>query len=129
DLSVVDALPAGVTFVSASGAGWTCTHSANVSVTCTRASLATGTSAPVITIVVTAPGTPGSLANTAQVLASTVDPVPDNNTSTAPTSVLPASGGGGGGGGGGGSNGPPLPHTGADGLLLLSVGLALVGLG
>ena len=37
DVSVTDTLPAGVTFVSASGAGWTCTNDANTSVTCLRA--------------------------------------------------------------------------------------------
>jgi hypothetical protein len=122
--------------VSASGSGWSCTHSGNVSVTCTRASLASGTSAPVITVVVTAPATSGAMANTAQVLASTVDPAPSNNTSTAPTSVLPTGGGGGGGGGSQGpplphtgTTGPPLPHTGADGFARVSVGLALVALG
>ena len=129
NLSVVDALPAGVTFVSATGTGWGCTHSGNVSVTCTRASLASGTSAPVITIVVTAPAVPASLANTAQVLATTFDPVSANNSSTAPTAVLAASGGGGGGGTGGGGSSGPLPHTGADGLGLVGLGLALVGAG
>ena len=54
-VSVLDTLPAGVTFVSAAGTGWTCTNVGNVSVTCTRPTLATGVTAPVITVVVTAP--------------------------------------------------------------------------
>jgi uncharacterized repeat protein (TIGR01451 family) len=54
-VSVTDTLPAGVTFVSATGTGWVCTNTGNVSVTCTRPTLATGTTAPVITLVVTAP--------------------------------------------------------------------------
>ncbi len=41
-VSVVDTLPAGVTFVSASGPGWSCTNSGNVSVTCTRAGFRCG---------------------------------------------------------------------------------------
>ena len=45
-LSVTDTLPAGVTFVSASGTGWTCTNTGNVSVTCTRPTLATGATRP-----------------------------------------------------------------------------------
>src|SRR5438128_2704111 len=49
-LSVTDTLPAGTSFVSASGTGWTCTGTATV--TCTRASLAVA-SAPDITVVVT----------------------------------------------------------------------------
>ena len=55
NLTVTDTLPAGVTFVSASGGGWTCTNSGNVSVTCTRPTLAAGATAPTITVVVTAP--------------------------------------------------------------------------
>ena len=35
-VTVTDTLPAGVTFVSATGTGWTCTNAGNVSVTCTR---------------------------------------------------------------------------------------------
>ena len=64
---MTDTLPAGVTFVSASGTGWTCTNTGNVSVTCTRASLATGATAPMITVMVTAPTQAGSLTNTASV--------------------------------------------------------------
>ena len=54
-LRVGDTLPAGVTFVSATGTGWACTNTGNVSVTCTRPTLATGTTAPTITVVVTGP--------------------------------------------------------------------------
>ena len=63
-VSVTDTLPAGVTFVSATGTGWTCTNSGNVSVTCTRPTLATGATAPTITVVVTAPAQAASLTNT-----------------------------------------------------------------
>ncbi len=59
NLSVADTLPAGVTFVSATGAGWTCTNVGNVSVTCTRPALAAGATAPTITVTVTAPAQAG----------------------------------------------------------------------
>ena len=117
---VVDTLPPGVTFVSASGSGWACSHAGDASVTCTRATLANGATAPTISVVVTAPSSPASLTNSAQVLASTLDPVPDNNSSSAPTEVLAA---------GGGSGGGPLPHTGASGLGLIPVGLLLLVVG
>ncbi len=87
NLSVADTLPAGVTFVSASGAGWACSNVGNVSATCTRAALAAGATAPTITIVVTAPTQAGSLSNTASVASTTADPVPANNTSTVVTTV------------------------------------------
>src|SRR5256886_2770289 len=87
NLSVADTLPAGVTFVSATGAGWTCTNVGNVSVTCTRPALVAGATAPTITVVVTAPNQAGSLSNTASVSSTTADPTPANNTSVAVTTV------------------------------------------
>ena len=102
---LVDTLPAGVTFVSASGTGWACTASGSATVTCTRPDLANGATAPVVTVVVRAPLTGGSLVNRATVSASTSDPVADNNASAAPVTVQPAPTGGGGGGGGGGAGG------------------------
>jgi hypothetical protein len=44
---ITNLLPAGVTFVSATGTGWTCTNVGNVSVTCTRPALAAGVTAAV----------------------------------------------------------------------------------
>lgn len=79
-VSVSDVLPAGVTFVSASGTGWTCNQSLGT-VTCTMATLAVGAANP-ITINVTAPANAGALSNTATVSSSTSDPTPGNNTST-----------------------------------------------
>ena len=73
-VSVLDTLPAGVTFVSATGTGWTCTNAGNVSVTCTRPTLATGTTAPVITIVVTAPAQGAALTNSATVSSTSTTP-------------------------------------------------------
>jgi hypothetical protein len=66
----------------------------------------------VVTVVVRAPATGGSLVNHATVSSGTSDPVADNNASSAPVTVQPAPSGGGadGGGGPGGSH----PQTGAD---------------
>ena len=73
--------------VRATGTGWACSNAGNVSVTCTRATLATGATAPTITLTVTAPAQAGSLTNTASVSATTADPVPANNTSSVTTGV------------------------------------------
>ena len=89
-VKVVDTLPAGTTFVSATApSNWTCNH-ASGTVTCNRTggNLSPG-SAPTITIVVTAPATPGSINNTATV-SSPNDDTPGNNTATAATTVAAA---------------------------------------
>jgi uncharacterized repeat protein (TIGR01451 family) len=122
-VSVVDTLPSGVTFVSASGSGWSCSHAGNVSVTCTRPALGSGVTAPDIRVVVTAPDQAASITNTAEVSSATSDPRPSNDAASRTTSVVAASGGGSGGTGGG------LAGTGADlrGLLALELGLILLG--
>jgi uncharacterized repeat protein (TIGR01451 family) len=86
-VSVLDTLPSGVTFVSASGAGWSCAHSASVSVTCTRPSLAAGATAPAITVVVTAPAHAGTITNAAHVSATSPDTDPSNDAASVTTSV------------------------------------------
>ncbi|MDW8396424.1 MAG: choice-of-anchor Q domain-containing protein, partial [Anaerolineae bacterium] len=81
-VTVTDNLPAGLVFVSASGAGWSCSFSAPT-VTCTRPTLSVG-AAPAIQIVATAPVTPGLvLTNTATVNAATFPntPVTSNSVS------------------------------------------------
>jgi uncharacterized repeat protein (TIGR01451 family) len=80
----MDTLPMGVTFVSATGTGWTCNQMGGV-VTCTRASLAVGM-APDITIVVT-PTATGTLTNNVTVMAAEPDPVAGNNSASAMTTV------------------------------------------
>jgi uncharacterized repeat protein (TIGR01451 family)/LPXTG-motif cell wall-anchored protein len=119
-VTVVDTLPASVTFVAASGRGWTCSHAADVSVTCTRAPLVNGATAATITVVVTAPASPADLTNAATVSSTTPDPVADNNSSSVPTVVTSSTPGGGGG---------ELPHTGANVTTLTVVGLGLLVLG
>ncbi len=83
--TVTHTLPAGVTFVSATGTGWTCNQLAGV-VTCTRASVPVG-SAPAITVVVTAPGIGGTINSSATASTTTTDPVAGNNTAAASTQV------------------------------------------
>jgi uncharacterized repeat protein (TIGR01451 family) len=85
-VTVTDTLPPGVTFVSASGSGWSITHGGSV-VTCTRPSMASGASS-VITITVKAPSHPGSITNTAVVSSHTPDHNPNNNRSTVTTQVV-----------------------------------------
>jgi len=88
NLTVTDTLPAGVTFVSAMGTGWTCNEAAGV-VTCTRASLAVG-AAPDITITVTAPSAAGTITNNVTVASTTADPVAGNNSDSEDTTVNPS---------------------------------------
>jgi len=75
-VTVTDTLGAGLTFVSATGAGWTC----DATITCTRTEYtgANFTNMPVITVVATATAT-GTLGNTAGVSTGLADPVPGNN--------------------------------------------------
>jgi uncharacterized repeat protein (TIGR01451 family) len=89
-VSVVDTLPAGSTFVSASGTGWTCNNVAGT-VTCTVPSLPVG-AAPVISLTFNAPpvASAGTLSNTATVSSATTDPTPANNSSTSTVPIFPA---------------------------------------
>jgi uncharacterized repeat protein (TIGR01451 family) len=86
---VTDTLPAGFTYVSASGAGWTCGEAGGV-VTCTRAGYTVGAADNII-ITATAPTvlvvTPAS--NTAGITTSTPDPVSSNNNTTLNFNVVP----------------------------------------
>jgi uncharacterized repeat protein (TIGR01451 family) len=84
-VSLTDTLPAGVTFVSATGTGWTCA-AAGQEVSCTRATLDFG-DAPPIDLVVTAPASGGTITNTATVSASGADITPANNNASATTTV------------------------------------------
>ncbi len=86
NVQVEDTLPAGVTFQSASGTGWSCAHASGV-VTCTRTALAASATAPDITITVTAPSSTGDITNSADVASSTLDPDTGNNTASETTTV------------------------------------------
>ena len=84
---VTDAIPAGLEFMDATGTGWSCVEAAST-LTCERPSIASGATAPVITLTVAVPETAsntGSIVNTATVSSSTPDPDPDNNSSQTTT--------------------------------------------
>lgn len=83
---VTDTLPAGTTFVGATGNGWNCAHASGV-VTCTRAALAPG-AAPGIAITVTAPLAIGPITNTAVVGSNASDNAPANNTAQFTTNII-----------------------------------------
>ena len=87
---VVDTLPAGLTYVSAGGFGWSCSEAAAV-VTCELAGpLGPGDSAEDITVVTTVePGAYPSVDNTATVTSGTPDPDTTNNSSTTTVAVPP----------------------------------------
>ncbi len=83
-ITVSDTLGPGLSFVSASGTGWTCDGSAAPTITCTRAGPYTGgvgTNMPVISVVATATSA-GALTNTASIAIPEIDPVPANNTAS-----------------------------------------------
>lgn len=83
-ITVTDTLPAGMTFVSAAGAGWACS-ALGQTVTCTRPGPYLGgnfTDMPPISLVAAAASL-GSLNNSAVVSIPETDPVPANDTATA----------------------------------------------
>lgn len=83
-VQVTDSIPAGLTLVSASGAGWACVETAPT-VRCSLPSLAAGASATPIAVTVAVAeeaSASGTVSNTATVSSDTPDPNPDNNTST-----------------------------------------------
>ncbi len=88
-VTVTDTLPAGLTYVSAAGAGWTCSNAGGV-VTCTRPGAVTsGTTLPAITLTVAvgAAAAP-SVTNTATVASTTFDHVSANDSSSVTSPVL-----------------------------------------
>jgi uncharacterized repeat protein (TIGR01451 family) len=83
-ITVVDTLPTGMTFVSASGAGWSCTAVGQV-VTCVLTSpIANGTTVPLDIATSVSPTLPaGTVTNTADITTSPApDPVSSNNSAT-----------------------------------------------
>ncbi|WP_438029163.1 hypothetical protein [Sorangium sp. So ce233] len=82
DVEVTSVLPAGASFVSASGAGWTC-NLGDDGLVCRRASLAAGASASIAVTVVAPALTPPAVASdietTAKVTAREHDPDPSDN--------------------------------------------------
>ncbi len=90
---VTDNLPAGWTFVSASGPNWACGN-AGLAVSCTRAAFPVG-AADNITVGATAPpnaavgATGTTCTNTAAIASDTPDPVAANNSGSVNINVLP----------------------------------------
>jgi uncharacterized repeat protein (TIGR01451 family) len=83
-VTVTDALPAGVTLVTASTSQGNC--SGTTTVTCNLGSLAAGGTATIDLTVTKTVG--GSVSNTASVAANESDPNPNNNSNVAPTSPV-----------------------------------------
>lgn len=86
---VTDTLPAGLTFVSSAGTGWSCSSAGQI-VTCAHAGpLASGASLPPLslTVAVGAAAAP-AVTNTVQVETASYDPDPSNNTASDPTTVI-----------------------------------------
>jgi uncharacterized repeat protein (TIGR01451 family) len=81
---VVDTLPSGVDYVSATPSQGSCNESAGV-VTCNLGGMANGATATIDVVVI--PRSPGIIQNTAVVSASTGDPVGANNTASEETSI------------------------------------------
>ncbi len=86
---VDDPMPAGLTFVSAVGAGWDCTASTATALSCSRPTADPGTSYPLTLTAAVDPNAYPTVTNTATVSALTPDPIPGNNTSSDPATVLP----------------------------------------
>jgi len=91
NIVVTDTLPAGLTFVSATGTGWSC-GAVSQTVTCTRSgSLAVGaTAAPITLTVAVGSAASPSVSNTASVSGTNFDNVSGNNNSTINTTVTSA---------------------------------------
>jgi uncharacterized repeat protein (TIGR01451 family) len=87
--TVTDTLPAGLSYVSAAGTGWTCGAVAQV-VTCTHpGAIASGASLPPITLSVSvAANAPASVTNTAAVSNPTFDNVAANDSVSDPTAIV-----------------------------------------
>lgn len=87
-ITVTDPLPAGLSFVSAVGTGWSCSLGGST-VTCTQNNaLASGATTPDIALTVAvAAGAPASITNTATVSGTLFDNVSGDNTASDPTTV------------------------------------------
>ena len=83
-ITVIDTLPAGVTFISSGASQGTCGGTGPIS--CSLGDLVSGATATVAIVIRTS--VPGSLSNTATAISTTNDPDLSNNTATATTTVV-----------------------------------------
>jgi len=90
-VSLRDDLPAGTGFVSATPSQGTCSGSGPV--VCSLGTL-NGGAAATVSVVVSAPATPGTIVNKASVTAATIDPNPANDAAQVSTAVGAADGDG-----------------------------------
>lgn len=89
-ITVVDTLPAGMSFTGSAGAGWSCSAAGQV-VTCDLgSSLGAGATAPTLSITadIASDAGPATLTNTATVTGPLPDPTPDNNSASDPTDIV-----------------------------------------
>lgn len=87
-ITVSDTLPTGLTYVSASGTGWSCSN-AGATVTCTNAGpMANGASSTITLTVAVAASAAPSVTNTATVSSTTFDPASSNNSSSVTKAVM-----------------------------------------
>ncbi len=84
--TVVNTLPTNVTYLSASGPGWSCGNTGQ-DVICTTASILNGVAAPVINISGSIGAVTGTITSSVTVSSVTGEPVPNNNTTTEDTTV------------------------------------------
>ena len=89
--TLTDTLPAGLTYVSAQGAGWVCTATGQ-EVVCTRdaGSAVDGSSEVTLTVSV-GPAAAPSVVNAASVSTPSAETTTQNNTATDPTGIIPVS--------------------------------------
>lgn len=89
NVTVTDVLPAGTSFESAEGDGWTCAFNEVTStVSCVQAGAMAVGDAPPITLNLFVPAGGGPLSNTATVASDTVDLTSDNDSDTAVVQVV-----------------------------------------
>jgi uncharacterized repeat protein (TIGR01451 family) len=87
-ISVLDPLPTGARFSSGSGDGWSCSETTGT-VACDKATL-DANAASVLTLVLLAPRTVGTVVNQLTVASVIPDPVAANNTASASVTLLAA---------------------------------------
>ena len=93
-LQVIDTLPAGLSYVTFAGSGWSCSPSGGQQIICgyTPGTLANGATAPTLTITAAVSLTAtGTITNTATVSGAVIDSPLTNNTATATGTITNAS--------------------------------------